>query len=244
MRMNRPADWRVVVAGTALLALVGAAPAAPAQQDCLAGLAVTADIDGTILVDWPAVANATAYQVVARAGDEAPWTPLAPQVPASASAFTYHPATAGIVYDFVVVPLSGPSQPMGSFCQVSATGRGPDCPAGLAAIRQDDGIHLSWDAVAGADGYNVYRALDAGSFDFIGHVTATSALDAETSQDGTDITDALRQYMVRATLREGESGVCTIATVTKVPFFGTPLAWTAAFAALALAGLVVVRRRP
>ena len=85
--------------------------------------------------------------------------------------------------------------------------------------------------------------MDGGPFLFKGHVTTTSALDNENSDDGIDITDAARTYLIKATFVEGESGGCRVATVAEVPFFPGPFAMALGVAGVLATGLILVRRR-
>jgi len=111
------------------------------------------------------------------------------------------------------------------------------------ATRQDDGIHLLWDPVVGADGYNIYRSIDLAEFRFRGHVTSLSAVDTQNNDQGIDITTAARTYMVKATLGEGQSGACPTATSVEVPLFPSPVAWILAVGGTLGAGLILLRPR-
>ncbi|HUR61787.1 MAG TPA: hypothetical protein VM286_05420 [Candidatus Thermoplasmatota archaeon] len=117
-----------------LLALL-ASPAVAAQSApaCLPGLAASTGEDGAIALTWPAVANATAYQVLVRAGAEAEFTPLAPQATAAAHAYTFVPAGPGDSFEFAVVALAGGSQQLGSYCHATVT-RIPFFPTWIASI--------------------------------------------------------------------------------------------------------------
>lgn len=114
--------------GPALPALAQASAPLPS---CRVGLAAGANGDASITLTWPSVAGATAYQVVVRANG-ADWTPLAPQVPPSATVFTDSGSVSGRTYSFVVVPMSGPSQQMTSSCPVTVTAI-PFVPSPLVA---------------------------------------------------------------------------------------------------------------
>jgi len=119
----------------------------------------------------------------------------------------------------------------------------PPCPTGLAAENLGDGVvRLTWDAVAGADGYNGFRNHDPRStnpeeFLFIGHVTDT------TLTDGTTHAGVVYGYFVTATQGSLQSEGCPPIQVTGVPVFPSPLAGVLAAASVGLLALVVHRRR-
>ncbi len=113
----------------------------------------------------------------------------------------------------------------------------PVCPANVeTTAHEDETVDLSWDASAGADSYNVYRATAGESFEHVAEVESTSFTDTETEADVT------YQYRVTAANEAGESAECPVAEVTAIPVFGTP-----AIAALAAVGgvgaMTALRRR-
>lgn len=113
----------------------------------------------------------------------------------------------------------------------------PPCPPGLTAVAPGDGgVELSWSVVADATGYNVYRAVGSGDFEFLANVNATSYTDADTEGGVT------YSYYVAAVVGEVESVDCEAVTITTVPFFGG-LALTALAGLGAVAAYVVMRRR-
>lgn len=109
----------VFLAAVAALSFAGATVATQ-PESCTPGLTATPNADGSILLQWPAVANATAYQLVVRAqGGE--WNPVTPQATAGSTALTYSATVGGTTYDFALVALQGGSNPIASFCPVQAT---------------------------------------------------------------------------------------------------------------------------
>ncbi|HVM44678.1 MAG TPA: hypothetical protein VM582_01985, partial [Candidatus Thermoplasmatota archaeon] len=103
------------------------------------------------------------------------------------------------------------------------------CPVIIdVTATSDDGdatITLSWEAVAGADAYVVYRALPGGDFEAIGDTTQTSFVDADVTVGTT------YEYYVTAVIGDVESENCAIVSATAIPFFPT-----LAVGALALLG--------
>jgi hypothetical protein len=215
----------------ALLALPGLAQ--PTGTDpCLPALGLQDNGDGSFTLAWQAIANATAYQVAVRQG-EGDWVPLTPQVPPSATQFTYQ-GQAGVTYHFSVVALHGGSNPIVTFCTVSNASEAPPCPTGLRAVRDGSTVHLEWDAVASADGYNAYGPTQDGPNMFLGHTQATS-MAAPFVGDGT--------YTVNSTAGGHEAGPCPAATLAQVPFFPPAAAWASGLAGAGVAALVLLRRR-
>ncbi|MCA1813395.1 MAG: hypothetical protein LC624_05530 [Halobacteriales archaeon] len=97
-----------------------AGPAAAAQQRCIDTLTATANADGSITLAWTSLPNVTGYQVIVGVGGS--FTPLTPQVPPSATTFTYTGSTPGTTSTFAVVAMnSGTGQQVGNYCQVEVT---------------------------------------------------------------------------------------------------------------------------
>ena len=113
----------------------------------------------------------------------------------------------------------------------------PPCPPGLVAAALDDaGVELNWTAVAGADGYMVYRAEADGDFEAIAAVEETTFLDL-------DVTGGVvYSYYVTAFVGDVESVGCQVVTVTAIPFFGAPILLAVAVAG-AVGAYAVLRRR-
>ena len=92
------------------------------------------------------------------------------------------------------------------------------CPPGLTAVALDDaGVDLNWTAVEGALGYNVYRAVGEGDFEFLVSLEETAFTDRDV-QGG-----VVYSYYVTATTGDEESIGCMAVTVTAIPFFGAPV---------------------
>jgi hypothetical protein len=147
------------------------------------------------------------------------------------------------INEFTVVALHGGSDQIGTFCHAFAIvgPRTPPCPAHLEGHWAADGkVTLAWDAVLGADGYNVFGPTMDGPLLFRGHVQETSFVDAS------NVPGHARQYIVNATMGDKQSLGCAPVTVSRasVPFF--PTAWSLAASVMASMGAVflVLRRRP
>ncbi|HEV8360615.1 MAG TPA: fibronectin type III domain-containing protein [Candidatus Thermoplasmatota archaeon] len=115
---------------------------------------------------------------------------------------------------------------------------GPGCPTGVGAVAENNGdITLSWDTLAGADGYNVYRR-EAGETDFnlIGTTTETTFVDSDTT------VGVAYDYQVLAFADDVETEDCEILQATAVPFLEDAL--SVGLASLGgLAAFTVLRRR-
>ena len=109
----------------------------------------------------------------------------------------------------------------------------PPCPPGLqVTARSTDGRadnFLEWEPVANATGYNVYRAVDGGDFEYQVTIdTYTSYVDDHDIEVGVTY-----EYYVTAVVGGVESENCEVVEVTAIPLFPT-----LAIGALALAGSV------
>lgn len=100
-------------------------------------------------------------------------------------------------------------------------GSNPPCPEGLqVTARSSNGTadnFLEWEAVENATGYNVYRAVDGGDFEYQVTIDApyTSYVDDHGIVPGTTY-----EYYVTALVGGVESENCESVQVTAVPFFG------------------------
>jgi chitodextrinase len=94
-----------------------------------------------------------------------------------------------------------------------STQQPPAAPTGLAGIPQPQSVFLSWNAPAGATGYEILRAPGAsgGTFAVVGTSTSPSFLDLGLAVDTT------YRYQVRATNPAGSSPVSGTFTVTTLP---------------------------
>ncbi|HEX2021545.1 MAG TPA: hypothetical protein VHH36_02465, partial [Candidatus Thermoplasmatota archaeon] len=116
----------------------------------------------------------------------------------------------------------------------------PECPVvtGLSAEAAGGGnqVTISWNAVAGADSYVVYRAVGQGDFEWLASVEGTMHV------DNTTVAGVTYEYLVTSVSGDVESEGCAGASVTAIPEFPT-----LAVGALALVGgvaaLTVFRRR-
>jgi len=206
--------------------------AATGQGPCLPALTLTDEGNGSLRLDWLAIDNATAYQVLVRT-DTGDWFPISPQTPPSSTTYTYQ-GQANVTYHFAVVALQGGSNPIATFCTVSNATTAPPCPANLVATPSGDSVVLTWDGVPAADGYNVYGPSQDGPNEFLGHTQDTKMTVASFAE---------ATYTVTAEANGHEAGPCPTVSLAQTPFFPTPLAMGAGLLGILGAGFVLLRRR-
>lgn len=113
----------------------------------------------------------------------------------------------------------------------------PPCPSGMMGVALADGdIELTWNAVADAESYNVYRATGDGDFVLIANV------DVETYTDTATMPGVTYTYAVTTLIGSRESIGCGDTEVTAIPYFGTVVASAAAVLG-AVGAFRLVRRR-
>lgn len=86
-------------------------------------------------------------------------------------------------------------------------------PTGLSCVAEASRVRLSWDAVAQATSYNVYRATGTGAFIFLASTTGT------TYDDTTAANGQTYHYRVTAVSAGGESAPSQACTAMAIPFF-------------------------
>ncbi|MEW6697476.1 MAG: fibronectin type III domain-containing protein [Bacillota bacterium] len=133
----------------------GAAPGALTIPNAPTGLTAMAG-DGLAVLSWNPVAGAAGYKVYQSSGG--------PYVQISAgeirTSYTAVGLTNGTTYYFVVKAgnASGDSANSNEATATPAVPLPPKAPTGLTAVAGSNQVTLSWNTVAGATGYKVYRA--------------------------------------------------------------------------------------
>ncbi|HWH09168.1 MAG TPA: hypothetical protein VNX21_08210, partial [Candidatus Thermoplasmatota archaeon] len=98
----------------------------------------------------------------------------------------------------------------------------PPCPPGLEVQARSTAGHpdnfLQWQAVAGATGYNVYRAVEGGDFEY--QVTIDAPYTSYVDDRGIEV-GVTYEYYVTALVNGVESENCEVVEVTAIPFFPT-----------------------
>ncbi len=155
------------------------------------GLTLTQPSATTINLDWADVAGATGYNVYRATTPTGPFmTPMTNDVRAAASAYSDTTALAGTAYYYCVTAVKDYTESDQSVIVNNL----PAAPQNLKAVTNASKVDLSWDVVAGAAGYMVFRGTTAG-----GPYTAltASAITAATYQD-TPPNNVTCYYVVKA----------------------------------------------
>ena len=136
------------VVGTAVSAdsaAQSATPVAPIVLTAPTGLTATGGV-GQVALSWTAVTNATGYQIL-RNG-----TQIGTSTTAS---YTDTTAVIGTAYSYTIVATAGSAS---SSPSAAVTGTAiPAAPTGFVAVAGDTTASLTWTAVTGATGYQVFR---------------------------------------------------------------------------------------
>lgn len=165
------------------------------------GLSVTAQTQNSISLSWQVVSGAEGYRV-SRSGSSDPKT-------TTSTSYTDTGLTPNTTYYYQVTAYNGqnessPAATSGTTTTVSGDGTiplPPAKPAGLVVSSAGSGsVSLSWNGVANANSYEVYRANSKdGTAAKIGTVTGTSYTDSTVGAG------ALYYYSVRAVNSSGSS---------------------------------------
>jgi Bacterial Ig domain len=160
---------------------------------------------GAIVLGWNAVAGATGYNVYRRSGSGSYdfTAPLNGATPIAATAYT-DPGSAlvaGTTYAYVVRAVTAGAESANSN-ELSATpiARLAPPPSAAAAPIAAGQISVSWPSVAGATGYNVYRRLASGTYDFSSPLNGATPVGAATFTDATAVDGTTYRYVVRSVL--------------------------------------------
>ncbi|MET4639857.1 fibronectin type 3 domain-containing protein, partial [Mycetocola sp. 2940] len=191
------------------------AAALPAPTDLAAVLA-----DGDVDLSWQAVDGATGYNVFrgSSADVNASGTPVNAE-PLTAPSFTDSTVEAGSTYYYVVVALGNRASEASEAVSVSVPSAptAPATPANLAGtVDASDHALLTWDAVAAAAGYNVYRGTTA-TVAVDGPPVNTSPLTSPTFTDSTVEAGETYHYVVVAVGADGLSSAPSPAVQVVIP---------------------------
>lgn len=180
-------------------------PGAPTLSTASAQNPAAGQAVGAIQLSWTAVSGATGYNIYRRTGGGAYdfAHPLNGATPYTGTSYVDPAAglTGGTTYAYVVRAVAGsPVVESASSGELSATAIGrPAAPAGVSATAAAGrAIDLSWSAVSGVAGYNVYRRAASGSYDFTTPLNGTTPLATTTYRDATAVDGTTYRYTVRA----------------------------------------------
>ena len=172
-------------------------PAAPT------GLISTGKTDTTVSLSWNAVGGASGYNVY-RGGTKLTSTPL------TGTTYTATGLTQNTAYTFTVKAVNAAGESAASSGLTVTTNMTiPAAPTGLTSTgKTDTTVSISWNAVGGASGYNVYR----------GGTKLTETPLTGTTYTATGLTQNTEYtFTVKAVNAAGESAASSGLTVTTVP---------------------------
>jgi hypothetical protein len=192
---------------------VSVVPAAPALTTVTAQNPASGQATGGIQLSWSAVSGATGYNIYRRAaGGSYDFTsPLNGATPYTGTTYTDPGAglTGGTTYRYVVRAVAGsPAVESTSSDERSATAIArPAAPGGSVAATAAAGgnVDVSWSAVPGVAGYNVYRRTSAGSYDFGAPLNGATPFSGATYLDASATNGTTYFYTVRSAIIGAES---------------------------------------
>lgn len=236
-RSVRAPTGRVALLGAFLLAGVSAcnsgssssstpstSPAPPAAPTAPAGFSAAAG-NTQVTLTWSDVTGATGYNLYwGKATGVTPQTGT--QIAGVTSPYAHTALTNGTTYYYLATATNAGGESPAS-AESSATPQipAPGAPKNLAAAAGYGQVSLSWDAVTGATGYNVYRSTKSG-----GGTSGTQLPSASNSYVDFAVTGGTAEYYVVTALNAGgESAASPEAGATpqaaQIPCTsGTPLA--------------------
>ncbi len=178
------------------------------------GLVITG-ADGTITLKWDKVNGAEGYYVQYSECDKNNWTTIAN---VGKTEFTHTGLKNRASYDYRIIPytiVNGKEISSSEFAQkvTGTAGTLLPAPADFTVTAGDGQITLSWSAVDGADGYNVYLVAFDGQKYLLDSVSKTTAIHANLS-NGTSFEYCVSAFKnVNGAADEGDFSVIKGATV-------------------------------
>lgn len=184
-------------------AVVTVAPAGPTLTTVTAQNPAAGQPTGAITVAWATVAGASGYNVYRRtaSGSFDYTAPLNGATPITATAYTDPGSglSGGTTYAYVVRTVTAGAESANSN-ERSATAIArlapPASATGTPIIA--GAISVAWPDVTGATGYNVYRRLSSGTFDFSAPLNGGSPVSATSFVDSTAVNGTTYVYVIRS----------------------------------------------
>ncbi len=171
-----------------------------APPPALSGVTATSGT-GQVALTWNALpynpGNNTSYNVGRSTTPGGPYTLVANNV--YYANYTNTGLSNGTTYYYVVSATNAAGTGPNS-AEMSAT---PLAVPTLSAVGAKARVDLSWNAVAGATGYQVFRSTNSGTYTYTSPLTTTTT--QTTYSDSGLTTDTQRYYVVRATVASGSS---------------------------------------
>ena len=200
--------------------MVTVAPAGPNLTAVTAQNPASGQSTGAISTAWAAVAGATGYNVYRRiaSGSYDYTAPLNGATPITGTTYTDPGSglTGGTTYAYVVRAVSAGAESANSN-ELSATAIARLAPPASAAATPivAGAISVAWPSVAGAVGYNVYRRLSTGTYDFSAPLNGGSPVSATSFADTTAVNGTTYRYVIRSVVT-GAGGV-SLESLTSSP---------------------------
>ncbi len=167
--------------------------------------------DTVVSLAWNAVGNATEYRIYRAATANGTLTRIAGSTTITDTAYTDTGLTNGTAYRYTVRAFNGAGESPDS-TEVTATPalQPPTAPANFSVVAGPLAALLSWDAVAGATEYRVYRATTGNPARIASGTTIT-----DTTYTDTGLTSRTAyRYTVRAVNSAGEGTATSAISVT------------------------------
>ncbi|MBQ5333616.1 MAG: fibronectin type III domain-containing protein, partial [Oscillospiraceae bacterium] len=170
--------------------------------------------DGCIILKWDKVTGADGYYVQYSVPDAGSWTTIAN---VGTNTYTHTGLVNGTVYDYRIIPyviINNKEEANDIYAQKmqGKAGINLPAPANFTVTAGDGMITLSWTAVKGAEGYNVYLVGYDGTTYLLDQVTKTTAIHTNLSNN-TTFTYTVRAFKyVDGTMVEGDYSIYKTAT--------------------------------
>jgi len=177
--------------------------------------------DKTITLSWSPVAGATSYSCY-WSNDAAITLANSTEIEPVTSPYTQTGLTNGTTYYYLMTSHDAHGESLGSAVAhaVPAVVPAPAAPSGLLATPGDQEVTLTWDAVATATSYNVYRATSSGALGTKTKINAASITGL--TYDDLAVTNAtMYYYQVTAVNSGGESVGSTEASAPVINLTGS-----------------------